>query len=165
MQYRLWLFMNGLFIAIIFFYIWVVRPHDNSLVTFGQLLAQIAVILFFINVNMHFIFKVIKKSNQRNVKILLANISRRMMKWHIPTAVGGTLIILGHAGIMISRLGADLVGSLKGVSGVITLLLLGVTLFAGYLRHTRASGFRRKFHLTMAMIFAVFILIHMFMYV
>ena len=121
-------------------------------------------VLFLINVNMYFIFLVIRKSTKRNVKVTLAKIARRMMKSHITIAVTATSIILIHASIMLVQLG-PILGYLhpKLVSGYVAILLLALTLVGGYRRYRKASGFRRKFHLSMALIFAVLFTIHLFL--
>ncbi|MDR7078512.1 hypothetical protein J2Y03_003564 [Neobacillus niacini] len=163
MHHRLWVVINSILIVFSFIYIWFFRPHDSSLVVTAQFLAQIAMLLFLININMYFIFLVIRKSSVRQVKIRLAKFSRVMMKWHIPIAVTATTIIIGHAAINLYEV-APAVGfaNLKLVSGYVAIILLFVTLAAGYLRHKKSSGFRRKFHLTTAMVFFLVFLIHMF---
>ncbi len=84
------------------------------------------------------------------------------MKWHIKIALTATFIIIGHASINIFHLG-PIVGysHLKMVTGYFSGLLLIPTLLAGYLRHKKASGFRKKLHRTVAITFVVMFLIHM----
>lgn len=163
MYHRLWIFLNGCLALISIVYIWLFSPHDNSLVVLAQFLAQVAMLLFLVNINMYFIFLVIRKTSIRKVKIRLAKFSRYFMKWHIPIAVLGTSTIIGHAAINLYAI-APLLGwgHLKLWSGVLALVTLAVVLFAGWLRHKKASGFRRRFHLTAAMIFLVIFLVHMF---
>ncbi|MEH7176924.1 hypothetical protein [Neobacillus vireti] len=163
MHHKLWIAVNSCFIVFSMIYIWFFRPHDSSLVVTAQFLAQIAMLLFLININMYFIFLVIRKTSVRQVKIRLAKFSRSMMKWHISIAVTATTIIIGHAAINLYEI-APAVGydNLKLVSGYLAIAILFVTLAAGYLRHKKSSGFRRKFHLTTAMVFFIVFLIHMF---
>lgn len=163
MPHKLWIAVNSFLIVFSFIYIWFFRPHDSNLVVIAQFLAQMAVILFLVNINMYFIFLVIRKSSVRQVKIRLAKFSRVMMKWHISIAVTATTIIIGHAVINLYEI-APVVGfgDLKLVSGYLTISILLLTLSAGYLRHKKSSGFRRKFHLTTAMVFFLVFLIHMF---
>ncbi|GHI00722.1 hypothetical protein [Neobacillus kokaensis] len=128
----------------------------------GQILAQVGIILFLININMYFIFLVIRKTSVRQVKIRLAKFSRHFMKWHIPIAIWGTVVIVGHAIINLTQIG-PLIGftHLKLLTGYLAFAMLCPTLFAGWLRHKKASGFRRKFHLTTAMTFLGIFVIHM----
>lgn len=164
MYHRLWVIGNSLIIVISLLYIWVFRPHDSSLVVAAQLLAQAGLILFLINVNMYFIFLVIRKTKVRQVKIGLAKFSRYFMKWHIPIAIVATTIIIGHASINLFEIGPLIgFGSIKLASGYMAVGLLALTLFAGYLRRKKASGFRRKFHLVSAMTFTCAFMIHMFL--
>ena len=163
MYRRSWFAVNLFLITLTFVYIWFFRSHDSSTIIMGQVLAQIGIILFIINVNMYFILLVIRKTPQRNIKISLAKFSRRMMKWHIRIAVSGTIFIVFHAWIMFNKIGATLgYNHLKLVSGYMSIFFLSITLLSGYLRHKRSSGYRRKFHLISAMTFAVMFLFHLF---
>lgn len=163
MPHRLWIAVNSILIVFSFIYIWFFRPHDSNLVILAQFLAQIAMILFLVNINMYFIFLVIRKSSVRQIKIRLAKFSRAMMKWHIKIAITATTIIVGHAAINLYEIAPAVgYGNLKLVSGYLALAVLSITLSAGYLRHKKSSGFRRKFHLLTAMAFFLVFLIHMF---
>lgn len=164
MAYYIWVFLNALLVLSTFIYIWVFRNHDSQIVTLGQMFAQIAIILFIVNVNMYFIFLVIRRTKVRKLKIALAKMSRYMMKSHIKLAVIGTILIVFHGGIMLFQLG-DIVGytNPKIISGILAILCLAVTLIAGYQRHKKSSGFRRKFHYTTAFIFTFIFLLHLFL--
>ncbi|MGG5252402.1 hypothetical protein ACQYAD_02520 [Neobacillus sp. SM06] len=166
MHHRVWTFVNLALIGFSIVYIWFFRPHTTSVLVWSQLFAQAAILLFFININMYFVFLLIRKTSVRKVKIRLAKISRFLMKWHIKMALLGTLAIVGHAAINLSKL-APIIGffHVKVLTGYFAFALLLVTLFAGYLRHKRASGFRRRFHLISAMIFLLAFLLHMFTWV
>jgi hypothetical protein len=161
--HKIWAYANVFLIIGSIIYIWIFRPHDSSLIITSQLLAQIAMILFLVNVNMYFIFLVIRKTTVRNVKIRLAKFSRQFMKWHIKIAITGTIIIIGHAMINFTKLGPVIgYAHIKMLSGYLAFLFLIFTLLAGYLRHKKATGFRKKFHRILAMVFTVLFLIHMF---
>lgn len=163
MPHKLWIAVNSLLILVSFIYIWFFRPHDSSLVISARFLAQIAMVLFLININMYFIFLVIRKTSVRQVKIRLAKFSRVMMKWHISIAITATTIIIGHAVINLYEIAPIIgFGNLKLISGYLATSILLLTLAAGYLRHKKSSGFRRKFHLISAMAFFLVFLIHMF---
>jgi hypothetical protein len=163
LPHKLWIAVNSILIVVSVIYIWFFRPHDSSLVIVAQLLAHMAMILFLVNINMYFIFLVIRKSSVRKVKIRLAKFSRVMMKWHISIAITATTIMVGHAAINIYEIAPVIgYGNLKLVSGYLALSVLSVTLAAGYLRHKKSSGFRRKFHLLTAMAFFIVFFIHMF---
>jgi hypothetical protein len=166
LYFKLWTFFNIALFLFSIIYIWLIRPHESSWVVVSQFLAQAAILLFFININMYFIFLVIRKTSLRNVKIRLAKFSRQMMKFHIPIALLGTTIIIGHAGINLKELGPVLgYTHLKLISGYAAFFLLVIVLYAGNLRHVKASGFRRKFHLISAMIFFAVFLLHMFIWI
>ncbi|CRK83117.1 hypothetical protein [Neobacillus massiliamazoniensis] len=162
MYHRIWSVVNVLLIIGSIIYIWLFRPHDNTLIVISQFLAQIAMILFIFNVNMYFIFLIIRKTNKREVKIRLATFSRYFMKWHIKISISSTILIVGHVLINLVKIG-PVIGyeNIKMLMGYTSFVFLLVTLFAGYLRHKKATGFRKKFHRITAMIFTVLFLIHM----
>ncbi|MGN7297781.1 hypothetical protein [Ferdinandcohnia sp. SAFN-114] len=164
MAYYIWIIINALLVISTIIYIWIFRLHDSQIITLGQVFAQIAIILFIINVNMYFIFLVIRRTKVRKFKITLAKMSRQMMKSHIKLAIIGTILILFHGGIMLVKLG-ELIGYVnpKMMSGMLAILLLAITLFAGYLRHKKSSGFRRKFHYTSAFLFTILFMVHLFL--
>lgn len=163
MPHKLWIAVNSILIVVSFIYIWFFRSPDSSLVISARFLAQIAMVLFLININMYFIFLVIRKTSVRRVKIRLAKFSRVMMKWHISIAITATTIIIGHAIINLYEIAPVIgFGNLKLISGYLAISILLLTLAAGYLRHKKSSGFRRKFHLIAAMAFFLVFLIHMF---
>jgi len=165
MALRLWIALNALVIFGTAAYIWLYHPHPFAVVRSGQISAQAAIIFFIININMYFIFLVIKKTPRRSVKIVLARIARALMKWHIRFALAGAAFIAAHGAVMLVVLGRVIgFAHPKIVSGIAAILALGVTLFAGWLRRRRASGFRRKFHLLAAMSFGAVFLIHMFLW-
>lgn len=161
MIYYIWIISNVLFMILTSLIIWnfVELPSTNVIIALG--FAQIAILLFIINVNMYFIFLVIRKIKFRKVKIILSKLSRKMMKAHIPIALIATSFIVLHASIMFMQL-SSVIGfiSIKFLSGYFSIFLLLFTLFSGYRRHKKASGFRRKFHLTMAILFTLSFVFH-----
>jgi hypothetical protein len=161
--HKIWMVTNVFLILVSIIYIWFFRPHDGTLVVIGQFLAQVAMMLFIINVNMYFIFLIIRKTKQREIKIRLATFSRYFMKWHIKIAITSTILIVGHVLINFFKIGPHIgYGNIKMIMGYIAFIFLVITLFAGYLRHKKATGFRKKFHRMIAMIFVILFLIHMF---
>jgi len=155
-----WISVNIITIFIII--LWsLYQGYDSNYILIGKILAQGAFILFLININMYFVFLLIRKSKIRNVKIQLAKISKRMMKYHIPIAITATVLISIHAGIMIYTHFEQLF-HWKTVSGAIAVCVLVILLFSGLLRRWKATGNRRRFHYIMAFIFFIFVIFHIF---
>ncbi|MBE4907549.1 hypothetical protein IMZ08_05660 [Bacillus luteolus] len=163
MSYYAWIIINVLFVFCSGVYIWLFQQNQSLSVITGQLLAQAGILLFLVNVNMYFIFLVIRKSKIRKLRTTLAKLSRKMMKVHIPLGIVGTAFVTIHAIIMLIELG-NRIGFFHGklVSGYLSISFLMLTLFAGYLRHKKSSGFRKKFHRTTAFAFTVAFTIHLF---
>lgn len=163
MYYYIWIAINALFILGSAIYIWTVQPHDNFLIVVGKSFAQIALFFFIFNVNLHFVIKIIRKTRKRNLAILLATIIRKLMKGHVAFAIIGTTLIIIHSGLMMRQLG-PVIGydHLKMITGYISILMLVVTLFGGYRRRRKATGFRRRFHIVTALTFGAAFTIHLF---
>lgn len=158
-----WFIINILVVVSTSVYIWVLHPADSVIVALGQLFSQIAIILFTININMYFIFLVIRNVKERSIKISLAKISRKMMKSHQLLAITGAIFIVIHVLIMMTKLGGVLgFASGKFIAGYMSFALLLVTIGAGYLRDKKSSKFRRKFHMYSALLFGVSFFIHIF---
>jgi len=124
-------------------------------------IAVITIPLFLLNISMFFIFLTIKKSKSRRTKIFLAKFSKKLMKYHMYIGLIGAAIITIHAVYMLLiTMEKNYFWHIKNILGEISYLLLLIVLFAGYLRRLRASGIRRKFHLYMAMLFALNFITH-----
>lgn len=155
-----WLTINIVTVLIIM--LWsLYQGYDSNYILFGKIAAQAAFILFLINLNMYFVFLFIRKSKIRKVKVKLAQISKRMMKYHIPIAITASLLILFHATVMIYISLGHLWGP-KIISGIVPIFILIILLFSGLLRRRKATGKRRKFHYIMAFIFFGFSIFHIF---
>ncbi|MBM4765029.1 hypothetical protein [Bacillus sp. B15-48] len=125
-----WLTVNVLTVLMIL--IWShIQGYESNYVLLGKLLAQVAFILFLININMYFVFLLIRKSKIREVKVKLAKISKRMMKYHMPIAITATGLILLHTGIMTDAYWGT---------------LITMKIFSGYLVFCDFSNFIIQFH-------------------
>lgn len=155
-----WIGLNILFILAVV--IWSLMGETISVeILTAKTIAQVSLLFFLANINLYFVFLIIRKSKNKEIKKKLVKMSRRAMKLHIPIAVTGTSLIVVHAIIMLVEHPIDFI-SLKKLSGVAAFLVLFVLLFSGLLRRRKASGFRRKFHINMAFTFLLFFIIHIF---
>ena len=156
-----WLAINILTVLLIV--LWsLYQGYESSYILMGKMVAEAAFFLFLINVNMYFVFLLIRKSKVRSMKVKLAKISKGMMKYHIPIAITASLLILFHAIIMIyARL--EHLWKAKIIIGAVTMCVLIVLLCSGLLRRWKATGKRRKFHYIMAFIFFGFVMLHIFL--
>ncbi|WP_174732759.1 hypothetical protein [Mesobacillus harenae] len=137
------------------------QGFESNYVLFGKLVAQVGFVLFLINLNMYFVFLLIRKSKIRAVKVRLAKISKRMMKYHVAIAVSATALIGIHAATMLYANYGSLLKAKTG-SGIFLSGVLGVLLFSGLLRRWKSSGPRRRFHYRMAFIFFGLLFLHIF---
>ncbi|OCA81581.1 hypothetical protein A8F94_22180 [Bacillus sp. FJAT-27225] len=155
-----WVLTNVILVAIILF-ISLYRGYDSSAILYGKLVAQAAFILFLVNSNMYIVFLLIRKSRIREVKVKLAKISKKLMRYHIPFAVSASVLILVHIGIMVYTYWSSLLQQ-KILTGIAAVAILPILLYSGYRRHKKATGRRRKSHYWMAFIFLFFVGIHIF---
>lgn len=156
-----WLTINIVTVLLIVLWSWY-QGYDSNYILMGKMVAEAAFCLFLININMYFVFLLIRKSKVRSVKVKLAKISKRMMKYHIPIACTASLLILFHAMNMIyTRL--EHLWEAKLIMGAATICILIILLFSGLLRRLKATGKRRKFHYIMAFIFFGFTIVHIFL--
>lgn len=155
-----WLIVNiSILIAMV---IWsLFHDTDGLLMQMATVFSQVAVIFILLNLNMYFIFLIIRKSRKRKVKLLLAKISRKVMKLHVPFAISAASLIILHIVFIITNIPFDLTKP-KLVTGLIATVGLLHTLFAGYLRSRKASGIRRKSHIIAAFTFFIFVFFHIF---
>ncbi|MGO4886464.1 hypothetical protein ACJ2A9_01790 [Anaerobacillus sp. MEB173] len=155
-----WSVINIFFIFAVFIWSWQ-KDVPSTVIMTGQGIGQIALLFFLLNVNMYFVFLMIRKTKNRKTKKTLAVISRKTMKLHIPIAITGTALILLHATLMISYHTIPLT-NFKMVTGYLSFFILVLLLLTGYRRHIKASGFRRKSHIFMAFTFLLMVIIHIF---
>jgi hypothetical protein len=158
MKHRTWVLLALLAVAGTAACIGWFRPEPYNLYRFGGGVAVAAALLFALNLSYAALFQAIKRSSARSLRVRLAKLARKAMPWHIPIGIVGTALIVVHAGVMLTQFGITV--HPKMTTGLASLLLLGLALFAGVLRSRRASGFRRKFHLTTAFLFAASFLVH-----
>lgn len=142
--------------------IWSFLQETNGLaVQIATLFSQTAVVLILFNLNMYFIFLIIRKSKNRKVKLTLAKISRKIMKLHVPIAISAASLICIHIALIVLNIPLDLT-DIKILSGLIAAAMLVLTILAGFFRSKKASGKRRKAHIITAFIFFLIAFIHIF---
>ncbi|MBU8906839.1 hypothetical protein [Desertibacillus haloalkaliphilus] len=155
-----WIALNGLFLICVLGFSWQ-KEYLSMMITTSKGIAQAALVFFLLNVNMFFIFLIIRKSKNRNIKKALAKGSRKFMKLHIPIAITGTALVIVHAALMLMHHPSSFT-SLKFISGYFAFIVLVVLLITGYRRHKKATGMRRKLHITMAFFFLFIVSLHIF---
>lgn len=156
----IWLITNLLLIIGMIIWSYLHETIGFALKT-ATLFSQASVILVLFNINMYFIFLLIRKVKNRKTKITLAKISRVIMRYHVPIAITATSLIVLHITFILMNTSFD-TSNIKMWFGLIAATCLLFTLFAGYLRKQKASGRRRKFHIITAFIFLLFVLQHIF---
>jgi hypothetical protein len=156
----IWLVVN--FFIIIGMVVWsLLHETDGLVLQMATIFSQLAVILVLLNINMYFIFLIIRKTKKRKVKLTLAKLSRKVMKVHVPIAISAASLIILHIIFIIFSIPFDLTKH-KLLTGLLAVIGLFFTLLAGYLRSKKATGNRRKYHIMTAFIFFIVALVHIF---
>lgn len=151
-----WMVVNLIFLIGVF--VWGMRGDEVSIIIIiSKTLAQVALTLFWLNINMYFLFLIVRKNKKKDMKITLAKFARKIMKIHIPIAVMATTLIIVHGYIMLNK-HTFLMTNYKMISGILASMVLLILLMSGIMRKLKSSGFRRRFHLSMVFIF--FAIIH-----
>jgi predicted anti-sigma-YlaC factor YlaD len=139
----------------------LLHETDGLVLQMATIFSQFAVILVLLNINMYFIFLIIRKTKKRKVKLTLAKLSRKVMKVHVPIAISATSLIILHIIFIVFSIPFDLTKP-KLLTGLLAVIGLFFTLLAGYLRSKKATGTRRKSHIITAFIFFIVALVHIF---
>jgi hypothetical protein len=156
----IWLVVNSM--IIVGMVVWsLLHESDGLVLQMATIFSQFAVILVLLNINMYFIFLIIRKTKKRKVKLTLAKLSRKVMKVHVPIAISATSLIILHITFIIFSIPFDLTKP-KLLTGLLAVIGLFFTLLAGYLRSKKATGTRRKYHIMTAFIFFIVALVHIF---
>jgi hypothetical protein len=156
----IWLVVN--LMIIIGMVVWsLLHETDGLVLQMATIFSQFAVILVLLNINMYFIFLIIRKTKKRKVKLTLAKLSRKVMKVHVPIAISAASLIILHIIFIIFSISFDLTKP-KLLTGLLAVIGLFFTLLAGYLRSKKATGNRRKYHIMTAFIFFIVALVHIF---
>ncbi|MFB4163243.1 hypothetical protein ACE1TI_05240 [Alteribacillus sp. JSM 102045] len=88
----------------------------------------------------------------------LVKFTRIYIRFHIATAIGGTVLLLPHI------TGMPLYASFsnpKALTGLLTICTFSAVLVSGYFRKKRSSGKRRRYHRYSAFIFIGFLFVHL----
>lgn len=161
MSYNLWLVINSLMILAIAIFIYFGDLSKSQVFSISKGAAFISIWLFLTNASMYLIFRMIKKSKKRNVKIFFVKLSRKIFKLHIYFAITGASLILIHTSLMVLNIENLLVNlDFNIITGIYAFFFLIITLSTGYYRYLRATGYRRKIHLASALTFTLLFILH-----
>jgi hypothetical protein len=155
----IWIIINA--IIVLAMVVWSFLHETDGITQYATFFSQVAVVFILLNINMYFIFLIIRKSKRRKVKLTLAKLSRKIMKLHVPIAILATSLICIHILLIIRNAQLDF-ANMKMLTGLIATCTLILTLFAGFFRSRKATGIRRKFHIFSAFFFFLLVLLHIF---
>ncbi|ADU31190.1 hypothetical protein [Evansella cellulosilytica] len=116
-----------------------------------------ALLLFFCNISIYFLFLSIRKCKKRSLQIFLAKLARKWMRIHQPVAYLIFTVILIH---FLLTLMHHYQFTSKTIAGLLAAIILVILLISGFIRQRRANKKRKLFHRTMAFLCLFFIMIH-----
>lgn len=138
----LWLYVN---IFLMLLVIITIDHHIAALpvhIVFG--LAGLFLVLF--NWTRHAVFSTIRNTADRQKKIRLAAISKKVLPFHRWIGSAAFILIITHAVLIINKYGF-LASSWKMLSGITAGILLLAMVTTGWLRYYLPSGGRRRAHI------------------
>lgn len=123
------------------------------------LTGYVALFLILFNSGYYMLFRVIRKSRNRQRQIRLAKIAKRLMRYHRKIAVLSALFVILHAGQAIMEFGLT---DLRPVqwTGIGAMSVYLILLSSGWIRNQKATGRRKRAHRMMAFSALLIIMIH-----
>lgn len=123
----------------------------------SKTMAYLSLLYFFIAFILYLLLYTISHSANHSIRKRIVIFTRVYIRFHIAVGIMGTILIIIHAIYMFSFIP---ITNPYAITGSLALIgLLGV-LITGYLRKQKSTGKRRRYHRYMAILFIVFILIH-----
>ncbi|SFE20972.1 hypothetical protein SAMN05216238_11022 [Lentibacillus persicus] len=149
-----WFYFNLLLLAA---GIWQITEHSRfpAHVIFGAA----GLLLFLFNWTRHAVFSTIRNTPNRQTKIKLANLSKKIVPYHRWIGTTTLIIILIHASLTINLFGFAW-HNVKLLSGLIAGILLIAMVVSGWMRLFRSTGRKRMIHIWLGISLFIFISIH-----
>jgi hypothetical protein len=151
-----WFYIN---ITIFLFALWkgiiMYLPYVKAAVLF----ALIGLFFILVNWNMHGMFLQIRTIQDRQHKIRIAKVAKKIMPFHIWIGMSGFILIIIHACFIIHLYGFHW-HNLKIISGLVALTAFACHVTTGLLRKVKPSGKRRRAHIRTAFILIFTVVVH-----
>lgn len=152
-----WFYFNVLLFIVV---VWQVVTHFSfpqliSTVLFGF----IGFLFYLFNWTRNAVFSTIRNVPNRQTKIKLANMSKKIMPYHRWTGTSALVFILIHVYLVFDRYGFSFQNA-KMMIGLFALLNLIALVSTGWLRLVKPTGKLRKIHLGLGMALFFFIAFH-----
>lgn len=152
-----WFYFNIILFVVV---IWQVASHFS----FPQLIPTvlfgfIGFLFYLFNWTRNAVFSTIRNVPNRQTKIKLANMSKKIMPYHRWTGTSALVFIFIHVYFVIDRYSFTF-QSPKMMVGLLALLNLMTLVTTGWLRLVRPTGKLRKIHLGLGMSLFLFIAFH-----
>ena len=150
-----WLYINILVILIVLLTV----DYSFTALPLHIIFGLTGLILVLFNWTRHAVFSTIRNTSDRNKKIRLAAISKRIVPFHRWIGSTAFILILTHAVLIINKYGF-LVTSWKMISGILAGVFLTGMVATGWLRYYLPSGNRRKAHIIFGFLLFFLVAIH-----
>ncbi|WP_461178770.1 hypothetical protein [Virgibacillus ainsalahensis] len=153
-----WFYFNLMVLALA---LWNVIGGSRFPIIHLHILFGLAGLLFVLfNWTRHAVFSTIRHSPDREKKIKLATISKKVLVFHRWTGTLALVFIIIHVALVINRYGFFW-ENLKMVSGLVTGIFLISMVVTGWMRLIRPSGRKRRAHLRLGMVLFFLIMLHL----
>ncbi|MFD2046490.1 hypothetical protein ACFSTA_19300 [Ornithinibacillus salinisoli] len=150
-----WFYFNS---TVLLIAVWQVF-HLFPTIPIHIVIGFIGVVFILFNWTRHAVFSTIRNTSDRNRKIRLANMSKKILPFHRWIGTTALFIIIIHAILVIDIYGLYWRNA-KYVSGFVTGLILIGMVTTGWMRLLRPTGRKRKAHIYFGLALFFFVTIH-----
>lgn len=151
-----WFYFN---LILLIFAVWKIA--DRIPLPLHILFGALGLMLVLFNWTRHAVFSTIRNTPDRQKKIKLAKISRKIVPFHRYIGSTALILIIIHATLVINRYGGFYWQNFKMISGILTGTVLICMVASGWLRLIWPSGRKRTVHIWLGLALFFMIAIHL----
>ncbi|MFD1848502.1 hypothetical protein [Oceanobacillus bengalensis] len=138
----------------------VVTHYSFPCLSMPVLFGLIGFLFFLFNWTRNAVFSTIRNAPSRNMKMKLANLSKKVMPFHRWTGTCALLFILVHVSLIFQWYGFSFQNP-KMIAGLLAFINLILMVATGWLRLVRPTGKLRKIHLRLGISLFLLIALHL----
>ncbi|MGM8215681.1 hypothetical protein ACLIA0_08890 [Bacillaceae bacterium W0354] len=155
-----WFLFN---LILLLFSFWKVVTHHSFLsLNISVIFGLLGFLLFLFNWTRHAVYSTIRQHPNRRVKIVFAQLSKKVMRFHRWIGSAALIVIIVHGTLIINKYGFYL-QHLKMLSGLLALINLFILVTSGWIRFYKPSGLIRKLHLCFGLSLFLLISLHIYL--
>ncbi|QKY70069.1 hypothetical protein [Lentibacillus sp. CBA3610] len=148
-----WFYLNVLLLGL---GLWKIAENNMSLhILFGAL----GLLLFLFNWTRHAVFSTIRNTDNRQTKIKLARLSRKIVPFHRWIGTTALILVLIHAALIVNLSGFSW-QNIKLLSGLLAGIVLIAMVTSGWMRLYRSTARKRMIHIWLGITLFFLVALH-----